>query len=43
MGYMRQLKPAQKLRVNAVKENRGLGAASAVATSLVRAGGVGVA
>ena len=34
MGYMRQLKPAQKLRVKAVKEKRGLEAAIGVARKL---------
>jgi hypothetical protein len=35
MGYMRQLKPAQKLRVKAVKENRGFEAAIGVAKKIV--------
>ena len=34
MGYMRQLKPAQKLRVKAVKEKRGFEAAIRMARSL---------
>jgi hypothetical protein len=34
MGYMRQLKPAQKLRVKAVKEKRGFEAAIGVARKL---------
>jgi len=34
MGYMRQLKPAQKLRVKAVKERRGYEAAIRVARRL---------
>ena len=36
MGYMRQLKPAQKARVKAVKENRGFEAAIRAAKRLVR-------
>jgi len=35
MGYMGQLRPAQKARVKAVKERRGYEAAIAVARSLV--------
>ena len=34
LGYMRQLKPAQKLRVKAVKEKRGFEAAIGVAKKL---------
>jgi hypothetical protein len=34
MGYMRQLKPAQKARVKAVKERRGVEAAIRLAKSL---------
>jgi hypothetical protein len=34
MGYMRQLKPAQKARVKAVKEKRGFRGAIAVARKL---------
>jgi hypothetical protein len=34
MGYMRQLKPAQKLRVKAVKEKRGFEAAIRVAKKM---------
>jgi len=34
MGYMRQLKPAQKLRVKAVKERRGYEAAIKLARTL---------
>ena len=36
LGYMRQLKPAQKLRVKAVKERRGFEAAIRVAMKLAR-------
>ena len=36
MGYMRQLKPAQKLRVKAVKEKRGFEAAIGVARQLAK-------
>jgi hypothetical protein len=36
MGYMRQLKPAQKARVKAVKEKRGFEAAIRVARKLIR-------
>jgi len=36
MGYMRQLKPAQKARVKAVKERKGFAAAIAVARRMVR-------
>ena len=35
MGHMRQLKPAQKARVKAVKEKRGFEAAIGVAKKLV--------
>ena len=35
MGFMRQLKPAQKLRVKAVKEKRGFEAATRVAKKIV--------
>jgi len=38
MGYMRQLKPAQKLRVKAIKEKRGYEAAIKVAKGLVAHG-----
>jgi hypothetical protein len=34
MGYMRQLKPAQKARVKAVKEKRGFEAAISIAKRL---------
>jgi hypothetical protein len=34
MGYMRQLKPAQKARVKAVKEKRGFEAAIRIARTL---------
>src|SRR5260221_11898043 len=36
MGFMRQLKPAQKLRVKVVKEKRGFEAAIRVARSLAK-------
>jgi hypothetical protein len=36
MGYVRHLKPAQKLRVKAVKEKRGFEAAIGVARKIVR-------
>ena len=36
MGYMRQLKPAQKARVRATKEKKGFEAAIRVAKTLVR-------
>jgi hypothetical protein len=36
MGYMRQLKPAQKARVRAVKETKGFGAAIRVARRLTK-------
>ena len=36
MGFMRQLKPAQKKRVKAVKEKRGFEAAIGVAKTLTR-------
>jgi hypothetical protein len=36
MGYMRQLKPAQKARVKAVKEKNGIEAAIRLARKLAR-------
>jgi hypothetical protein len=36
MGFMRQLKPAQKARVKAVKERRGFGAAITIAQRLAK-------